>query len=459
MFGKQLIIVVIVAFLTCCCAAEAEQISVGWDGGGDGNSWGDPCNWDPDIVPDNNDVYTFAVTIDGGTGQLELHLHTSRTIDRLDCYGEFWMYMGVDNTTMPIDLTLNEANGLSNYGEFQLWIYAAHWSRIVGNITNHGVMDLQSNVGYIKGNVTNLSGAELWLSNVSIMTGNLRNSAGGVIEIERIVDVVGGAVENAGSIVVRSASELVADNTFHNTGQIQLHGGSCYSEGLFHNDVDGLIKGFGVLFAEGLLQNDARIYAYGGSLAIASEDGLINEGVLGNHALSSLHIGPTVDVNNNDTMTVNAGGGVAFDSNLVNEPNGIIKLLGGTLAATSITQTADANFAGFGLITGDILIESGAKIELTGPTNVFGDVNIPAGATLEISDGQTLITGHTTCDGAIHLIGGTVVFQGGCDCEDCNIVNEAGIDRNHFDLNADGTEDFKDFTYFAETWLWQASWY
>ena len=128
-----------------------------------------------------------------------------------------------------------------------------------------------------------------------------------------------------------------------------------------------------------------------------------------------------MEVNNNDTINVNSGGGVAFDCHLVNEANGVIKLLGGTLAAISITQTPDANFVGFGSITGDILIESGAKIELTGPTNIVGDVNIPAGATLEISDGQTLITGHTTCDGTIHLIGGTVVFQGGCDCEDCKV--------------------------------------
>jgi len=290
------------------------------------------------------------------------------------------------------------------------------------------------------------------------VTGNLHNSAGGVIEIERIVDV-GGDVENAGSIEVLSASELVVDNTFHNMGQIQLYGGLCDSDDLFHNDVNGVIKGFGALFSEQLLQNDGRIYAYGGSIAMASEGGLINEGVLENHALSSLHVSPTADVNNNDTIKVNAGGGVVFDCNLVNEPNGIIELLGGTLAATSITQTADANFVGFGSITGDILIESGAKIELAGPTNIVGNVNIPAAATLEISNGQTFITGHTTCDGTIHLIGGTVVFQGGCDCEDCNIINEAGIDRNHFDLNADGIEDFKDFAEFSDEWLWQASWY
>jgi hypothetical protein len=248
--------------------------------------------------------------------------------------------------------------------------------------------------------------------------------------------------------------------TLHNTGQINIYGGACEAyDGILDNNDTGLINGFGVIYAEQLLRNKGQIYAYGGSLAIACDGPLTNTGVLGNKPLSSLHIKPAEDVNNFRTIEVHAGGGVAFDCNLINEPNATISLLGGTLAATSITQAADANFIGFGGITGDILIDPNGIIELTGPTNIVGDVNIPAGATLEISDGQTLIIGHTTCDGTIHLIGGTVVFQGGCDCEDCNIINEAGIDRNHFDLNADGIEDFKDFAYFAETWLWQASWY
>jgi len=268
------------------------------------------------------------------------------------------------------------------------------------------------------------------------------------------------SVENAGTIIVVPFSSLGGDeSTSHNTGQINIYGGSYNTEDILDNNDTGLINGFGVIYAEQLLRNKGQIYAYGGSLAILCEGSLTNTGVLGNKPLSSLHIKPGEDVNNNGTIEVNAGGGVAFDCNVVNEPNAIVQLLGGTLAATTITQSADANFAGFGTISGNVVIEPNAIIELTGPTNIIGDVNIPAGATLEISDGQTLITGHTTCKGTIHLKGGTVVFQGGCDCDDCNIINEAGIDRNRFDINADGTVDFKDFASFADTWLWQASWY
>jgi hypothetical protein len=171
-------------------------------------------------------------------------------------------------------------------------------------------------------------------------------------------------------------------------------------------------------------------------------------------------MGTPADFHNSGTIDIRTGGGVAFDCNLVNDPCATIRIDGGTLAAGNIQHRADANLIGFGQIAGNLLIgPAGATVKLTGPTNIVGDVNIMSGNTLEISDGQALITGHTVCDGTIHLIGGTVIFQGGCDCDDCNIINEPGTDRHRCDFNADGIQDFKDFACFAETWLWRASWY
>jgi hypothetical protein len=168
---------------------------------------------------------------------------------------------------------------------------------------------------------------------------------------------------------------------------------------------------------------------------------------------------PLPDVNNQGTIEVNADGAVVFDcNNLNNKSTGIIKLLGGNLAAKTITQAADANFAGFGGITGNVVIEPNGLIKLTGPTNIVGSVTIQTGATLQISDGQTLITGQTTNNGTIRLIGGTVIFQGGYSGSG-NITHEAGTYRSHFDINSDGIEDFKDFATFADNWLWQATWY
>jgi hypothetical protein len=138
---------------------------------------------------------------------------------------------------------------------------------------------------------------------------------------------------------------------------------------------------------------------------------------------------------------------------------GTIELLGGTLSAGHITQTADANLTGFGSILGDIDIETGGSVSLRGATNIIGDVNIPATAELQISDGQTLITGFTSCEGTIKLNGGTVIFQGGSDCENCDIINTPGDDRSVLDFNKDGTQDIQDFAIFADNWLWKASWY
>ena len=170
------------------------------------------------------------------------------------------------------------------------------------------------------------------------------------------------------------------------------------------------------------------------------------------------------DINNSGTIEINGGGAVVFDCNFTNEPSGIIKLLGGTFAATNIAQKEGATFEGFGGITGDVIIEPNSVsepnsiIKLTGPTNIIGDVTVLAGAILRISDGQTLITGQTVNNGSIELIGGTVIFQGGYSGSG-TIPGTAGTDRNHLDVNSDGIEDFKDFASFAENWLWKASWY
>ena len=432
MLRKVLILTAIVSVFGAS-NLQAGQISVSWDGGGDGHSWGDANNWNPNIIPDNNASQTFAVTIDSGVGYVNVGLQQNRTIDQLDCYGQVELF---NNTSDWTEFTMVDPNGLTNYGELEI----------------EGEWRMQ-----INGNVTNTTGKELELWGMMDIVGNLYNSADAKIKVGGTDIAVDGNLENSGTIVIDPESEFNAD-MLHNAGQIQIYGGQCEAE-TFDNNNPGAIKGFGFIRAEQLLRNKGQIIAQGGSLVVLSGGSITNTGTLSNKALSTLNIQPAEDVNNFGIIEVNAGGGVVFDCNVVNKSGAVINLLGGNLAATTITQTADANFAGFGGITGDILIETGGIIRLTGPTNIIGDVNIAEGATLEISDGQTLITGHTTCDGTIHLIGGTVIFQGGCDCEDCNIINEAGIDRNHFDLNADGIEDFKDFAYFAKTWLWQASWY
>jgi len=386
MSKKVLILTAIVLFFSACKLQAAVTHST-WVGGEQGE-WGRASNWDPARVPDNSSSRTYAVTIDAGSGEVIVDLQQQRTIDRLDCYGEVELasWSGWRN------LTLVDVNGLTNYGE----------------------LDIFEQVD-IQGNVTNTAGAELYLEEGGI-TGNLYNLAGGVIKFEELNDLEGGDLQNEGTINIMHASDLLCEQQVRNYGTINLYSGELdvdYGIGILDNNSTGVIKGFGVLHARSLLQNEGQIIAFGGSLIVLSEGSITNTGILANKAVSSLHIKPAVDVNNLGTIEVNAGGGVAFDCNLVNKPNGIIKLLGGTLAATSITQTANANFVGFGGITGDVVIVPNGIIKLAGPTNIVGDVEIDENGTLEISDGSTLITGYTTNNGVIHVVNGDVVFQGG----------------------------------------------
>ncbi len=435
MVRKELILAAIVAIFSFYCQAEAAQIAVTWDGGGDGRTWSDANNWNPDVVPDNG-ANTYVVTINAG-GYVWVGLQQSRTIDQLYCYGEFELQNWTSSANDWVNLTLVDPNGLTNHGYL-----------VIGG-TRKGFT--------IEGNVTNTAGAMLELEYMDIKERDLYNQAGATVEVFYEV-TVDGAVENAGSMVITSAGWFSTDNNFNNLGEILMYGGTCgVREEILDNNDTGLIKGFGVLYADQLLRNKGQIIAFGGSLAVLSEGSLTNTGVLGNKPLSSLHIKPAEDVNNQGTIEVNAGGGVAFDCNLVNDTNGVIELLNGTLAATTITQSADADFSGFGGITGDVVIETNGIIELTSSTNIVGDVEIKPDATLEISDGVTLITGQTVCNGTIHIKGGYLIPQGGLS-GGCNIIWEAGLFTNPADFNLDGQVDFGDFAYFAETWLWQTAW-
>ena len=443
MFRKVLMLMSVVLVFSAC-EVQAAVIYSTWVGGEVG-FWGDAANWDPAIVPDNGGGNTFVVVIDSttiGPNEVQVRLQQDHTVNQVDCYGDvdlqIWTYS-------HIDLTLEDANGL----------------------TNHGELDLNGDDQFdIFGNVTNTTGARLDdLQDVDI-DGSLYNHAGGRIRIEGEVSIDKGCILNSGTIFLGPGDQIWAEYQFENSGVIEMYDGTCSSSQAFDNSSTGVVRGFGILYGEQLVRNKGQIISFGGSLVIGSEGSLTNTGLLRNSSLASLQIkpsvftAPAVDVNNNGTIEVNAGGGVAFDCNLANEPNGIIELLGGTLAATTITQTADANFAGFGSITGDVIIDPTGLIELTGPTNIVGDVEIGSNATLEVSDGTTLITGHTTCNnGTIHMIGGRIICQGGLTNNNCNIIWEPGTYTNLADFNLDGTVNFKDFADFANTWLWQASWY
>ena len=289
---RKLFMLTTIVFVFSAHAVEADVIHSTWVGGEEGD-WGQASNWSPNTVPDNSSSRTYAVTIDAGSGEVSVGLQQQRTIDRLDCYGE----VGLTSWSGWRNLTLIDVNGLTNYGELEIYQQ----------------VDIQ-------GNVTNTAGAELYLEE-SYITGNLHNLAGGVIKFEMLNDLEEGDLQNEGTINIMHASDLLCEQQVSNYGTINLYSGELdvdYGIGILDNNSTGVIKGFGVLHTRSLLQNEGQIIAFGGSLTILSEDSIANTGTLANKAVSSLHIKPVVDVNNLGTIEVNAGGGVAFDCNMVN---------------------------------------------------------------------------------------------------------------------------------------------
>ena len=419
----------------------AAQIDITWDGGGDGISWYDADNWNPDIIPDNDGGNTFAVTINADYDYIdvELGMDFDCTIDQLDCFSDDYEIDISNETPDFAKLTLTDQNGLTNYGALE--IEGARGMTIVGNVTNSAGSEI-----------------EFW-GIIDIDNGNLRNFSNGTIQIGGDdLGVSDGDLDNFGTVIIDPESEFGVE-TLNNSGLIYIRGGQCETDSVFDNNSTGVIQGHGDICSDQIILNKGCIIASAGSLTITGDESIINTGLLRNNPVSSLYIQPAKDVNNMGTIETNAGGGVVFDCNLINEANGVIKILGGALGAVNITQKAGAVFEGDGKISGNLLIQTNAHVALTGPTEIYGDVQIDTNAVLDINDGTALIKGHCTCNsGTIHLRGGRLIPQGGLTNNNCNIIWEPGLYTNIADFNLDGKVDFKDFANFADIWLWQASW-
>ncbi len=361
----------ILGFYTCNLFAA--QITSTWVGGSWGE-WEDASNWSPAIVPENGTT-TFAVTIDGAMDRASVQLFTDHKIDSLHTY----------NTVKLKGYRLVEQSDIT----------------LVNSLVNYGL--LKMNGPEIIGEVINRAGAEIHVS--SHQEFNVFGPDG---------------VQNHGTVSLPPAVRIWSESDIDNVGTIEMYGGMCVAQGNIVNDAAGIIRGSGYVgFEPILVDNKGLIQSSGGTLFLLASS-ISNTGTLKNTPGASIRtrLGPS-NQSNEGLIQVYSEGAVVFDCNLVNEPNGVIKLLGGTFAATNITQKAGATFEGFGGITGNVTIEPNSVsepqsiVKLTGPTNIIGDVTVSAGAILRISDGQTLITGQTVNNGTIELSGSTVVFQGG----------------------------------------------
>jgi len=411
---------------------KAAVINSTWIGGNKGG-WANPYNWDPNIVPRNSASDKFNVSISNAHIWLDDYYDpnvSSLSIDGdVDLWSRFVQLFSIEHSSLSIgagdSLELNDLHVTSN-----------------GAVSNYGRIDFQHR-SQIKEDIVNYG--DINISSIS--------EAG-----------IEGELTNNGTVVISHSSHFNANEGIQNYAQFTIVGGLGVTDEAMYNNPTGTLMGFGLFYAEQQIVNAGQIVAWGGSLTIATGGAFTNTGIIQSTELSPLLISPYMsstpeDFNNLGTIEIQTGGGVAFECNLVNDANGVIELLGGTLAATTITQSPNGTFQGFGSIAGDIVMEPNGIIELTAPTNIVGDITISDGARLEVSDGTTIITGHTTCNnGTIHMIGGRVICQGGLTNNGCDIIWEPGIDSNAADYNLDGRVNLEDYAQFARTWLWEASW-
>jgi hypothetical protein len=381
----RILILSTAVLLFSVCQLQADIIHSTWVGGA-GGSWYDKNNWSPPIMPNNTVWDRFEVSIDSYDYKAAIGVGDSPpiSIDKLECRGDITLY----GPWYPVKLTL-EKEGLINYG---------------------GLDALRLD---ITGTLTNKGDAELNLDDFFSAHGDLYNEPNAIIDVTyRKMKIADANIVNNGLIRASANGTLEADIDFVNSGRIELYGGEV-SGGTFNNNDTGVVEGFGLVSSEQLTINNGTIYALGGSLVMYSSGSVMNTGIMGNRPLATLNLWSLSDVNNFRTIEVNAGGGVALYFNLVNEPNAVITLLNGTLAAKTITQKAGATLKGFGGITGDIIIEPNALVELIGPTNIVGNITIGQGATLDISNGTVLVTGDVTCNnGIIQTTNGTITILG-----------------------------------------------
>lgn len=393
MFGKKLIAV---ALLCAVGSVRAGLIESQWIGGAEGR-WDAPENWTPVVVPDNNDLLQFIVVIPGGDGPCAISLARDYRVNAMICHGQVAVRSQHERHKLVFDIPA----GLTNQGSLEL-------------------DDLS-----IVGNVANVADANLTFGTKGVaLAGNLSNAKDALVQVNGIVELAGATVTNDGEIIVQNLGTLrvkqtAPESTVVNAGVLRFRGGTCAGFHTIVNAPKATMVGTGFLWARTSVVNRGTIMAFVGNLLVDSYGTIVNEGTMANLPGSTLNLyTKESDFTNTGRIVVQQGGAVVFTSLpaktcLINGPNGVISLKGGTVSASRISQSAQADFSGFGGITADVAIDPSAALRLTGTTNLVGNLTIPQKGELAVNDGTVLVSGQTACDGTIRIVNGKFIPQGG----------------------------------------------
>ena len=203
-------------------------------------------------------------------------------------------------------------------------------------------------------------------------------------------------------------SATTIDGCLRATGTLNNNGQTLVGSGGLNLD-HGLLSGWGTVALD-TITSSGSIVARNGNLVLSAATLFTNTGLLQNNVGASLFVEAPV-ILNGGPMTVNAGGAVSFSQPVTNAAGKTISLLGGTLAARALTNLSGGTVSGFGQITGDVY--NNGTVDLYGPTQIVGNLANNDGASLTVSNVQTLVTGSTINFGYLHTVNGTIIFHGG----------------------------------------------
>ena len=177
-------------------STPAAADTVTWTGGGDGESWSDPFNWDPlgvplgpdDVVIDLDGTYTVdldespslnSLTMGAATGVQTLLIHSQTlTLGSTSSLG----------STTLLEMTTNSSEIVVN-GDLTV---AGGWTWNAGDVSGTATLILSGTATLTTGNVKDLSGATLRnLGMINWDAGSWRVSSGAVVDNQGLIDIQG----------------------------------------------------------------------------------------------------------------------------------------------------------------------------------------------------------------------------------------------------------------------------
>jgi len=177
-----------------------------WDGGGNGVTWADPLNWNPDGVPAaNDDVFIDGVTVEirtavtvGATGSITLsptgsntniHVHSPGS---LSIFGTLTMTDSDDDLSIRDDSTVTvQCTGVVTLADGMIFLSTD--TIALETLVNHGTITgtLPGGAGQSNNNIV-LRSANSLVQNSGILPTAILNDNGGTLETIPSICVVGG---------------------------------------------------------------------------------------------------------------------------------------------------------------------------------------------------------------------------------------------------------------------------